>query len=191
MDIHGRGHFPRLAGGQVLLDRERVAAELAGQDGRFLLARAIGHCRAHGHLRPCRVRQVKFRTEDGVANGQGAGAGDINVAPDADVAPGNGRDPVPSDRGVEGGIVGAEDAAVAYVVLQVHGVNLARIGVGDYPHGQVVVPAEEVGNIELAAGERALDEAEFLSVQPDFSFPIYSVEIEPDLIAHESRWHAE
>ena len=189
--VHGRGEVARFARGEVLLDGERIAAELAGQHGRFLLARRVGHCRAHGHLRPGGVRQVEFAAEDGVADGQAAGRGDVHVAPYAYVAARHRGDPVPADGRVEGGVVQAQDAAVAHMVLQIHRMHFARVGVGDYPDCQIIAGSDMLSYVESGAGEGAFDEAQAFAVEPYFSLPVDAVEVQPHFVAHESRRHAE
>ena len=117
-----------------------------------------------------------------ILDGHAAGHGEEDVVPDAGVAAANGGNPVPADGGVEGGVVGAQRAAVLVGALEGLLLDAARGGVLLYAHGERVLPAgrELAGHVETGADEGAFDAAELLAVEEDVGLPVDAVEIQPD-----------
>src|ERR1019366_4296052 len=121
----------------------------------------------------------------GIPQGDWAGGVEVNAVPYAGFTAADGGDPIPAYGCVEGGIIGAESAAV-FIGIQ-NGGFLDAAGRGGFEdaHGEGVVAAGEQlrSHIEAAAREGAIDAAEFFAVEEDFGFPIDAVEVEPDFLA--------
>ena len=95
---------------------------------------------------------------DGVAHGHVARRSQVNVIPNADVATANGRNPVPTDGGMERGVISAEDTAVEVGILFSLDFDTARISISDNEHLQFVVIFFKIGcDVKYSALEGTLN----------------------------------
>ena len=120
----------------------------------------------------------------GVAHGHIAGSCQVNVVPNTDVAPTDGRYPVPANRGMESRVISPEDTAVKVSILLGFDLHAAGIGIGMNEHFQVVVFVLEIGrDVKLTALESTINAAQIGTVEPYFRFPVDSVKIEEHTLA--------
>ena len=120
------------------------------------------------------------------------GRSQINIVPNADVAASNRRNPVPSDRRVEGRIVGTENAAVEVGRLLVFQFCTARIRAFLNLHRQHVHAVVQIArHVGFSAQESPLDAVDFPSVQPNICLPIDAVEIQENALSAHLLRHSE
>ena len=146
-----------------------------------------------GDVRARGVGQGQLGIHVGVLDGHAAGHGEEDVVPDAGVAASDGGDPVPTDGGVERGVVGAQRAAVFIGALEVLFFDAAGSGVLQDAHGEGALAAGRkfAGDIETRAGEGAFHAAEFLAVEVDIGLPVDAGEIQPHLLPGAGRGRRE
>ena len=120
----------------------------------------------------------------GVAHSHIAGSCQVNVVPNTDVAPTDGRYPVPANRGMECRVIGPEDTAVKVSILLGLDLHTARIGIGMNEHFQVVVFVLEIGrDVKFTTLESTLNAAQIGTIEPYFRFPVDAVKIEKYTLA--------
>ena len=171
---------PRGVGGQLHglleLDVTERSAQRAG-DGLRLVIHEGGRDR---HVGMGGVGERQRGLDERILHGDRPGDAQVDVVPEADVPPAHRGDPVPADRGVIGGIVGAERAAVLSPSLD--GLLLRapgrRVLLDPHRQGIELPRLDQAGHVEPATHEAALDAPQLLAVQVDLGLPVHAVEIQ-------------
>src|ERR1035437_6958359 len=176
-----------LLGGWVERHRrfERQVAEMAAQRSGPRSGFVVAEGRFDGDVATGR------RGDEGILDRHRAGGVQVYGGPDAGVAAADGGDPVPSDGGMVGGVVGAQRAAVLAGAIEGLLRHASRRGVLLDAHRQRVLRAgaQVACDIEPAAHEAAFDAADLFAVQVDLGLPIDTVEVQPDMPPAGEGWH--
>ena len=114
-----------------------------------------------------------------VLNGDLAGGGQIDIIVDTDVASADGRNPIPTDGGVECRIVGTQDTPVEVGVLFVLFLHGTDVCVLDNFYGQHVLAGNDMlGYIVHTTHKGTFHQAKLGSVQVDVGFPVDTVKVQ-------------
>ena len=161
-----------------LLERDVAerSAKRAG-DGLRLVVRERGRDR---HVGAGGVGERQRGPDERILHGDRPGDAHVDVVPEADVPAAHRGDPVPADRGVVGGIVGAQRASVLPPSLDgllLHAPG-RRVLLDPHRQGVELPGLDQAGHVEPAAHEAALDTPHLLAVQVDLGLPVHAVEIQ-------------
>ena len=103
----------------------------------------------------------------------------VDIVPDAGLTAGRRGHPVPSYRGMEGGVVGSQYAAVHVGALGGLLLDCAEVGGAFHPHLEAVARGQETaGHIEASTHEGSLYAPEVMAVEADRGFPVDTIEVE-------------
>ena len=120
----------------------------------------------------------------GVGDANGICGGEVDIVPNAHLAPRYGGYPVPADGGMEGGVVATKHTTVETGVFCCFGLSCTRIGILLYIDTEFVIAIFDiVGNIKLSAHEGTLYLANLLAVEYHQGLPVDTVEVEQDASA--------
>ena len=179
-------HRLRFVGLQRNRLREAHVAKAAFEGSGLRLVGGVLEGRLHGDVGSVRFRQRKVGDDERIVNKNRTRRREPHFLPKAGVAVAHGIEPIPADGAEEGGAIEGGDAAVLADSVR-NGVLMwnARMRLRRYLHRQhrAFTRLDQLGDVEVAADERALNGSGLRAIDPNFRREIRAVEVHPNLAA--------
>ena len=139
----------------------------------------ILHLYLYEHLRTVGLWQRKLRAYEWVFQCHSTCISEVHIIPDAHVPASDGRNPVPTNRRMERGIVSSKDATIGFTAPGCLLLHCARVRILDHLHSQHVgALLQHLCHIEVPTQEASVYLAQIAAIQPHLCFPVDAIEIQ-------------